>query len=135
MTQILDLMANLQAEYNTSIILITHDMGVVSEFADHILVMYAGDVVEYGDVESIFEHPCHPYTRGLLKSIPRLDQEMNELYTIQGIVPELDKMPTGCRFSNRCPECDAHCLVNRPPLFETGSQKVRCWRFEKESAK
>ena len=97
--QILELMRELKEKENKSIMLITHDMGVVAEMADDVMVMYAGKEMEYGDVRSIFKNPLHPYTQGLLKSIPRLDQDSSEkLFNIKGSVPDLSEMPKGCRF-------------------------------------
>lgn len=108
--QVLDQMRKVQKELNTAILLITHDMGVVAEMADEVLVMYAGEIVEYGTAEDIFDHPHHPYTQGLLKSIPRLDSDDDEeLYTIEGVVPSLNEFGEGCRFANRCPYAQPEC--------------------------
>ena len=101
--QVLELMKKLQQEMGTSILLITHDMGVIADAADSVLVMYGGDVMEYADVRTIFLKCCHPYTEGLLSSIPRSDQDTERLYSIEGVVPPLAEMPEGCRFSTRCP--------------------------------
>lgn len=126
--QILKLMRNLQRDHGTSIVFITHDLGVVAEVADHVVVMYAGKAVEYGDVDSIFTKPSHPYTRGLLKSIPSLSQESKEeLYTIKGTVPSLRNLPIGCRFNTRCPLVKDECLANDPELRSlNGSHSVAC---------
>ena len=132
--QILELIAELQNSYQMAIILITHDMGVVSDMADDVLIMYAGEVVEYGDVGSLFRTPLHPYTFGLLQSIPRMDNDVEELYTIPGVVPTLSEMPGGCRFSTRCQERLGRCTVEKPSLFELGDRKVRCWKYEKDGA-
>ena len=107
--QILELMLELRQKMNTAIILITHDMGVVAETADNILVLYAGKVVEYGSVKEIFNNPRHPYTRGLLNSIPPLEEDVDELNTIEGTVPGPGQMPAGCRFSPRCPLASERC--------------------------
>ncbi|MCD7817516.1 MAG: ABC transporter ATP-binding protein [Lachnospiraceae bacterium] len=131
--QILDLMRSLKDELNMSILLITHDMGVIAEFADEVLVMYAGEVVERGSVQALFSKPAHPYTFGLLKSIPRLDTDSEKLFTIEGMVPELNNMPSGCRFSNRCSECRKRCTDEKPPMFNIFSQQVRCWKYEMEA--
>lgn len=113
--QILRIIKSLTNEYGTSVILITHDMGVVAEMADHVLVMYAGKSVEYGTAEDIFDHPAHPYTVGLLNSIPRLGSGQKEhLYTIEGTVPGLDEMPNGCRFCTRCKYADDRCRKEDP---------------------
>lgn len=128
--QVFDLMKKLQDELNTAILLITHDMGVVAEMSDYVMVMYAGEVVEYDSVENIFNHPMHPYTIGLLKSIPRKDQDVEKLYTIEGTVPALNEMPSGCHFSTRCQECTEKCKNQKPGLFQVGSRQVRCWKYE-----
>ncbi|MFQ8776670.1 MAG: ABC transporter ATP-binding protein [Roseburia sp.] len=108
--QILRILKKLAEESDTSVILITHDMGVVAEMADHVMVMYAGKSVEYGTAEDIFDHPMHPYTVGLLKSIPKLGSgQEDHLFTIEGTVPGLDEMPAGCRFSTRCPYATEQC--------------------------
>ena len=129
--QVLELMRELQTQMNTAILLITHDMGVVAENADYVMVMYAGEVVEYGSARSIFKDCRHPYTKGLLESIPRLDQDMDELSTIEGTVPSLMQMPKGCRFSNRCKHCMDRCKEEEPALreLEEGHQ-VRCFLYE-----
>jgi peptide/nickel transport system ATP-binding protein/oligopeptide transport system ATP-binding protein len=128
--QILNLMRELKKSIQTSIILITHDMGVVAEMADDILVMYAGNVVEYSHVEGIFKNPLHPYTKGLLTSIPRWDKSVEKLNSIAGSVPSLDNMPRGCRFCDRCTERSEQCRLSRPPLFNVGKRKVRCFLYE-----
>jgi len=128
--QILALMDKLKRDFNTAILLITHDMGVVAEVADYVMVMYAGEVVEYGDVESVFENPLHPYTQGLLKSIPRLDSDdQSELATIEGTVPDPANMPKACRFSTRCPFANKQCQEEKPPMLQQGLQQVRCWLY------
>ena len=131
--QILELMRELKDKENKSIMLITHDMGVVAEMADDVMVMYAGKEMEYGDVKSIFKHPLHPYTQGLLKSIPRLDQDSSErLFNIPGSVPDLSEMPKGCRFCTRCTQACSKCFEQEPGLYEIGEQKVRCWKYAPE---
>ncbi|MGL5512216.1 MAG: ABC transporter ATP-binding protein [Sporomusa sp.] len=126
--QIIDLMMELKRKINSSILLITHDMGVVAEMADRILVMYAGQVVELGTVRQVFKKPLHPYTQGLLASIPRLDRDMGHLIAIEGSVPCLTNMPLGCRFQARCPSAMEICKATAPPMLslEEGRQ-VRCW--------
>ena len=128
--QILHLIKELKEKHNTSVILITHDMGVVAEVADYAIVMYAGHVVEYNSVEKLFENPLHPYTRGLLKAIPRFDRDVEELFTIPGSVPSLLNMPKGCRFADRCPYCEERCREQEPPQFDVGDGNVKCWRYE-----
>ena len=128
--QVLDLMKELQEKMNTAIMLITHDMGVVAETADYVMVMYAGEVVEYGDVRTIFTKPSHPYTQGLLASLPRVDKDMERLNTIEGTVPSLGNMPEGCRFSNRCPYCVERCMKEKPLLKDYDGHQIRCFRCE-----
>lgn len=131
--QILELMKELKEKENKSIMLITHDMGVVAEMADDVMVMYAGKEMEYGDVRRIFKNPLHPYTQGLLKSIPRLDQDSAErLFNIPGSVPDLSEMPKGCRFCTRCLEARDKCFAQEPGLYEIEGQKVRCWKYAPE---
>ncbi len=128
--QVFELMKKLQSELNTAILLITHDMGVVAEMSDYVMVMYAGEVVEYDSVENIFNNPMHPYTKGLLKSIPRKDQDVEKLHTIEGTVPALNEMPLGCHFSTRCQKCTEKCKKQKPELFQVGSRQIRCWKYE-----
>lgn len=127
--QIMELMAELKEQMDTSIMLITHDMGVIAEVADYVLVMYAGRVVEYAAVKDLFLNPLHPYTQGLLKAIPRLDQDTEELYTIEGTVPSLTEMPEGCRFSNRCPYAKERCREAVPPTVTMDGHQVACWKY------
>ena len=128
--QILELMLDLRQKMDTAVILITHDMGVVAETADNILVLYAGKVVEYGSVKEIFNTPKHPYTKGLLSSIPPLEEDVEELNTIEGTVPGPGQMPVGCRFSPRCPYADERCVKEQPGIYEAGGAKVSCFRYE-----
>lgn len=128
--QILKLIREMKDELGTAVMLITHDMGVVASMADDIAVMYAGKIVEYGDVHEIFREPRHPYTEGLLKSIPRLDQPDEALYTIEGTVPDQYDMPAGCRFAPRCPYADARCMAAEPELYHIGGVRARCFRYE-----
>ncbi len=127
--QILELMRDLRDKTGTAIMLITHDLGVVAEMADNILVMYAGKTVEHAPAGDIFKTPRHPYTRGLLKSIPRLDEEVENLYTITGVVPNQYHMPIGCRFCPRCPDAMPICSERQPGLFTVGSTKVSCFKY------
>lgn len=114
--QILDLMRTLQEETGTALIMITHDLGVVAEVADQVAVMYAGKIVEQGPVQAIFDDPQHPYTIGLMSSLPSLGQRQSRLTTISGMVPTIDTMPTGCRFAPRCPFAEEACAVEVPAL-------------------
>ncbi len=125
--QILDLMNQIKENMGTSILLITHDMGVVAENADYVMVMYAGEIVEYDDVRELFHHPMHPYTIGLQASIPRLDNDVERLKTIEGTVPSLKNMPkTGCRFADRCNHCTQKCKDEHPSLRQVGNRTIRC---------
>lgn len=128
--QIMKLIRDLKEEMNMALILITHDMGVVAEMAERVIVMYAGNAVEEADVRTLFKSPLHPYTQGLLESIPRLEDEGKEdLKVIDGSVPGLHDMPKGCRFSPRCAYCTGHCTEELPPLVDVGGgHKVRCFK-------
>ncbi len=131
--QIIDLMVELKEKIDAAIMLITHDMGVVAEMADTIMVMYAGQVVEYGTKRQIFTHSLHPYTKGLLASIPRLGQKCERLHAIDGTVPSLNNLPKGCRFCVRCDCAMDVCKEKCPPMFETpDGQQVRCWKYSEE---
>ena len=130
--QILEELKNLQREFGMSIILITHDLGVVADMAQNMLVMYGGEVVEYGPTKELFRHPRHPYTEGLLRSIPRLDEAVRKLNVIKGVVPSLDSMPEGCRFCPRCEYATERCHKEKPPLREIDGCKVRCWQYQQE---
>lgn len=128
---ILSLIREMRRTAGMSVLLITHDMGVVAEMTDRVYVMYFGRVVETGTTADIFEHPLHPYTRGLMKSIPRLDQSSDErLFAIPGNVPLAGSMRRGCRFCNRCAEAKEHCRNEEPPVFRVGGQGVRCWNYQ-----
>ena len=127
--QILDLMRVLQQETGTAIILITHDLGVVAEVADEVVVMYAGRVVEQAPVQDLFREPQHPYTVGLLGSIPRLDAEQTRLAAINGQVPNPLRMPAGCSFAERCPFADTQCRTAVPPLRAVAPGRASaCWK-------
>ena len=129
--QILRLMRRLQKESGAAVLLITHDMGVVAETADDVLVLYAGHAMESGPVERIFDHPLHPYTRGLLASIPQLDRDREMLSTIEGAVPSPYDMPAGCHFCPRCPNALPVCAERRPPAVPApGGGTVSCWLYE-----
>lgn len=128
---ILQLIKSMRNEDGMSVILITHDMGVVAEMTDRIYVMYFGRVVEEGTTKDILESPLHPYTKGLLASIPRLNQRDDEkLYTIPGTVPSPGSISQGCRFCDRCTECSQKCRAEEPPFFEFEQHKVKCWKYE-----
>ncbi|MBT2438834.1 ABC transporter ATP-binding protein [Streptomyces sp. ISL-36] len=122
--QVMDLLAELQRELNMGLILITHDLGVVADVADKIAVMYAGRIVEHAPVHEIYKSPAHPYTKGLLESIPRLDQKGSELYAIKGLPPNLLAIPPGCAFNPRCPLAQDRCRTDVPPLYEVTESPV-----------
>ncbi|MDF3298070.1 ABC transporter ATP-binding protein [Streptomyces tropicalis] len=135
--QVMDLLAELQREYRMGLVLITHDLGVVADVADRIAVMYAGRIVETAPVHDLYKAPAHPYTRGLLDSIPRLDLKGRELYAIQGMPPSLTRVPPGCAFHPRCPLARDVCRTDVPPLqavqgpgAEEGERASAChfWR-------
>ena len=130
--QIIDLMNHLKKEIGTSIIFITHDLGVVAETCDEVVVMYCGRVVEKGNVYDIFGKTAHPYTEGLLNSIPKLGEHVGELGSIPGTVPNPRYMPRGCKFAPRCPYATARCEEEEPGFFDLGNgHQSRCWRCEK----
>nr|WP_242454177.1 ABC transporter ATP-binding protein [Bailinhaonella thermotolerans] len=129
--QIMELLAELQRESNMGLILITHDLGVVADVADKIAVMYGGRIVEHASVHELYANPAHPYAKGLLESIPRVDQKGQELYAIKGTPPNLLRMPSGCAFHPRCPYRRDNCVTDVPPLYEVdGSRRSAChyWR-------
>ena len=139
--QILELLARLQDELGMAILLITHDLAVVAEVAERVAVMYAGQVVECTQTESLFADPRHPYTKGLLKAIPRLDEERDRLEVIDGAVPDFRQLPSGCRFHPRCPLATDLCREAAPPLeelfsghqvsdFKSAGHFVACWRAD-----
>jgi peptide/nickel transport system ATP-binding protein len=129
--QILDLMRKLQKDFKAGMILITHDLGVIAEMCDEVAVMYAGKIIESGSVEDIFYRPLHPYTRGLLNSVPHFEsgKKLDRLQTIPGLVPSLANLPPGCRFFDRCDRRQESCRSAMPPLENKGqsSQKVACY--------
>ena len=127
--QILALLESLQESLQMAIVMITHDLGVIAETADQVAVMYAGQIVEYAETQALFTRPQHPYTRGLLRSIPQLDAAQERLDIIPGVVPDARAFPPGCRFAPRCPLADDHCRAEVPPLeeVETGHW-AGCWK-------
>lgn len=131
--QILDLINELKEKLGTSIMMITHDLGVIAEVADDVMVMYAGRVVEYGSADAIYELPKHPYTAGLMDCIPKLsDADDKRLSVIEGMVPSFDQMPKGCAFCPRCTEAKKICAEKVPELVEVDGQKVRCFKYTSE---
>ncbi|MCT9003921.1 ABC transporter ATP-binding protein [Streptomyces rhizosphaerihabitans] len=130
--QVMDLLAELQRELSMGLILITHDLGVVADVADKIAVMYAGRIVETAPVHDIYKAPAHPYTKGLLHSIPRLDQKGRELYAIKGLPPNLMHIPPGCAFNPRCPMAQDICRSEVPPLAEVDADRRSACFFWRE---
>ena len=128
--QILNLMLQLNKELNTALILITHDLGVIAETVDDVIVMYAGHIVERAPVRNLFSDPKHPYTQGLLASIPTLEEERENLHQILGTVPSLADMPCGCRFCTRCTQARELCINEIPPEVDLGDgREVKCWKY------
>lgn len=138
--QIMDLIVSLNKQLDMGVMLITHDLAVVAQTCSRVVVMYLGQIVEEADVLSLFDHPAHPYTVGLMNSIPKMDGDRSKrLYMIEGMVPLLNQIPTGCRFAPRCPYADERCRKQMPELREVApGQKVRCWKdaptLDKEEA-
>lgn len=132
--QIIDLLKKLCKENGTSVMLITHDMGVIAETADRVAVMYAGRIIEVGPVQQVIQNALHPYTHGLMRSIPTLDPAIHELEQIPGSMPRLNAIPKGCAFNPRCPEVFAKCLVERPELMSVNGRQVACWLHEEVQA-
>jgi oligopeptide/dipeptide ABC transporter ATP-binding protein len=136
--QILDLILKLQEELGMAIMMITHDLGVIAEISDRVVIMYAGEVVEYSSIDTLFTAPCHPYTIGLMASIPRLGSKFKRgkhpLHEVPGLVPNLIGLPAGCLFQTRCEQVVDRCRKQRPPLFSLcRDHGARCWLVEKEA--
>lgn len=131
--QILDIIKRLRAELEMAVMFITHDMGVIADVSDRVIVMYAGNIVEEAPVKKFFANPLHPYTQGLLKAIPRPDQKKERLFMIEGTVPKLSDEIKGCKFYERCHLVSDICKEKRPPFVEAAKeQKVLCWRYAAE---
>ncbi len=128
--QILDLINRLNKDFGTSVILITHDLGVIAETVDTVAVMYAGNIVEKAPVVELFKNPKHPYTVGLLNSIPGIKKDGEELAVIRGTVPSIYKRPKGCAFNNRCDFVCEKCRELKPPINEINGHMVACWKYE-----
>lgn len=129
--QILELMKTLNRDEGTGILMVTHDLGVVAEVCEKVIVMYAGQVVEQGPSQEIFTNPLHPYTELLLKSIPQIGGTREKLYSIPGHVPSPHAMPDGCRFHARCPYAFDRCSREEPVLLDQGSgRRVSCWKYD-----
>ena len=127
--QILNLINELKEKTGTAVMMITHDLGVISEVADNVMVMYAGQVVEYTDVDTVFEKPLHPYTQGLINCIPKLGGQEEKLSTIKGMVPSFNDMPEGCLFCPRCEYAKDICRKERPELVDLDGHQVRCCKY------
>ena len=129
--QILELLLQLKSEYGMSVILITHDLSVIAETAKRVIVMYAGQIVEEAPVEALFDNPLHPYTKGLLASIPTIDEDKEELYVIPGSIPKPTEVFKGCRFHQRCDQANSHCLNTAPELHTTADgRRIRCLQVD-----
>ncbi|MCH8901314.1 MAG: ABC transporter ATP-binding protein, partial [Chloroflexi bacterium] len=134
--QVLEILARLSREFGTAVIIITHNLGVVARYADRVNVMYAGKIIETATAKSLYANPKHPYTLGLLKSVPRLDQERkSKLIPIEGVPPDLINMPPGCSFYPRCTYRVDKCAQESPPLIDVEEKhRVACWEWEKVGA-
>ncbi|MSS70641.1 MAG: ABC transporter ATP-binding protein [Candidatus Latescibacteria bacterium] len=129
--QILELLEQLQSDLGMGVLMITHDLGVIAGFTDRVAVMYAGKIVEMGEAQDLFADPRHPYTQGLLASIPKLNEAQERLRVIPGTVPDATRFPTGCRFHPRCPYADAVCREREPALLEVEEgHTAACWKAE-----
>ena len=129
--QLLDLLRDIQRETNMAVVIITHNMGVIAEFADRVLVMYAGRLAEQGTVDAVFTTPRHPYTQGLLASTPSLERDETRLATIPGVLPQLTETLPGCRFAPRCARRSDACLQSKPPMVDTGQgQLAACFHWD-----
>ena len=125
--QIIALLKNLTKEHGAAVMLVTHDMGVIAEACDRVAVMYAGRIVEIGPVAEVIHHPAHPYTAGLMGSIPSMDIERERLMQIDGAMPRLNAIPSGCAFNPRCPQAFERCRSERPDLMPAGATRAACW--------
>ena len=128
--QIISLLKRLCREHGTAVMLITHDMGVIAETADRVAVMYAGRIVEIGPVQDVIKRAQHPYTHGLMGSIPVIRHDVERLIQIDGAMPRLTDIPPGCAFNPRCPRVFEYCRVERPELMEVGATRAACWLFD-----
>ena len=128
--QIITLLKRLCAEHGTAVMLVTHDMGVIAETADRVAVMYAGRIVEIGDVQQVIGNALHPYTHGLMGSIPMIGHDVERLVQIDGAMPRLTEIPAGCAFNPRCPRAMERCWLERPDLVPVGGARVACWLYD-----
>jgi peptide/nickel transport system ATP-binding protein len=125
--QIVALLKRLCRQHGAAVMLITHDMGVIAEACDRVAVMYAGRIVEIGPVHEVIHAPAHPYTAGLMGAIPSMEQDVERLLQIEGAMPRLDAIPSGCAFHPRCPQAHARCCMQRPELMPAGATRSACW--------
>ncbi|MCW3474128.1 ABC transporter ATP-binding protein [Limobrevibacterium gyesilva] len=132
--QIIALLRGLTRDHGTSVMLVTHDMGVIAETADRVAVMYAGRIAEIGPVRDVVKHPAHPYTEGLMGSIPSLEHRVERLRQIDGAMPRLTAIPRGCAFNPRCPKVFDRCRNDRPELMEAGVTRAACWLYARGAA-
>jgi peptide/nickel transport system ATP-binding protein len=133
--QVMEMINELKKEFNTSMILITHDLGIVAESCDTVAIMYAGQIVEFGNLEDIFDHTAHPYTQGLFNSIPSLDKDTRRLQPIRGLMPDPANLPTGCAFHPRCPYADEMCEKEVPGAVEVSPGHLcRCHHCDQVAA-
>ncbi|MCG8695706.1 MAG: ABC transporter ATP-binding protein, partial [Minwuiales bacterium] len=128
--QIISLLKRLCREHRTAVMLVTHDMGVIAETADRVAVMYAGRIAEVGPVQDVVKRAKHPYTHGLMGSIPTVGHEVEKLTQIDGSMPRLNAIPPGCAFNPRCPKVFDRCRTERPDLMPADNSQVACWLFE-----
>ncbi|MGI4954300.1 MAG: ABC transporter ATP-binding protein [Janthinobacterium lividum] len=132
--QVIALLKRLTRDHGTAVMLVTHDMGVIAETADRVAVMYAGRIIEIGPVRDVVKHPAHPYTEGLMGSIPSLENRVDRLRQIDGAMPRLTAIPPGCPYNPRCPKVFDRCLVERPPLLDAGATQAACWLHDRSAA-
>jgi peptide/nickel transport system ATP-binding protein len=125
--QIITLLKRLTRDHGTAVMLVTHDMGVIAETADRVAVMYAGRIAEIGPVVDVIKHAAHPYTEGLMGSIPAIEHRVERLRQIDGAMPRLNAIPRGCAFNPRCPKMFNRCTVERPDLLQAGATQAACW--------
>jgi peptide/nickel transport system ATP-binding protein len=133
--QIIALLKRLCREHGAAVMLVTHDMGVIAETCDRVAVMYAGRIAEIGPVANVIHHPAHPYTVGLMGSIPAMDEDRERLLQIDGAMPRLNAIPRGCAFNPRCPQVFERCRQDRPDLLDAGETRAACWRVEQASTR
>jgi peptide/nickel transport system ATP-binding protein len=132
--QIIALLKRLCREHGTAVMLVTHDMGVIAETADRVAVMYAGRIAEIGPVRDVVKNPSHPYTKGLMGSIPMIGEDVENLTQIDGAMPRLTEIPQGCAFNPRCPDRFDRCMRDRPDLMDAGTTQAACWLYDRETA-